>query len=55
MLMAGADPTKKNKWGKSVVDVIAKSMGHTLPEMSQWRERVIDVLRKKGIEVPVGQ
>jgi ankyrin repeat protein len=55
MLMAGADPTKKNKWGKSVVDVIAKSMGHTLPEMSQWRERVIDVLRKKGIEVPGGQ
>jgi ankyrin repeat protein len=53
MLMAGADPTIANKWGKTIVNVIKRSVGHTLPDMSQWRDRVIAVLREKGIDVDI--
>jgi ankyrin repeat protein len=53
MLMAGADPTIANKWGKTIVNVIKRSVGHTLPEMSQWRDKVITVLHEKGIDVDI--
>jgi ankyrin repeat protein len=54
MLVAGADPTIKNKWGNTVIYFIVKSVGHTLPEMSHWRERVVDLLRKRGVNVATG-
>jgi ankyrin repeat protein len=47
MLQAGADPTIKNKWGKGIEYFINQSKGRTTPEVSQWRDKVVELLHQK--------
>ncbi len=47
MLQAGADPTIKNKWGKGIEYFINQSKGRTTVEVSQWRDKVEELLREK--------
>jgi hypothetical protein len=47
MLQTGADPTIKDRWGKGIEYFINKSKGRTTPEVSQWRDKVEELLREK--------
>jgi ankyrin repeat protein len=54
MLEAGADPTIKDRFGNTVVHSIKRTVGHTLPEGTKWRERVVELLESKGVDVVGG-
>jgi ankyrin repeat protein len=54
MLEAGADPMIKDRFGNTVVHSIKRSIGHTLPDGSKWREKLVALLKSKGIEVTEG-
>ena len=51
MLEEGADPTIKNRWGNTVVYFINLSVGRSLPEGTRWREKLVEKLQSKGIDV----
>ncbi len=55
MLQAGADPRQKTKWGTSVVYEIKESRTDPKNELYQWRTKVIDLLKAKGIDVENGK
>jgi uncharacterized protein len=55
MLDAGADPTLTNKWGYSILyDINHMYTGRAGPQ-AQWRQKVIDRLRAKGIDTENGR
>ena len=49
MVQAGFDPAIRDRWGYTVVYAINGSAGHTMPTMSKWRDKVIELLQKKGV------
>lgn len=51
MLEAGADPTIKTKAGTTIVSTIKRIRTDPQSELYQWRAKVIDFLRAKGIDV----
>ena len=51
MLEAGADPTLKTKWGTTIVYEIKESQTDPKSELYQWRLKVIEFLKAKGIEI----
>lgn len=55
MLQGGADPRQKTKWGTSVVYEIKESRTDPKNELYQWRTKVIDLLKAKGIDVENGK
>ncbi len=57
MAQAGADPNIKNKWGKSVVYFIksSRALNNALPDRAQWREKLAELLQKKGVDVTNGE
>lgn len=54
-LKAGADPAIENNWGNTLVYFIKNSLAkNTIDpnhELYQWREKVIALLKEKGIEI----
>lgn len=50
MLAAGADPTIKTKAGTTVVSTIKRIRTDPKSELYQWRAKVIDLLKAKGID-----
>lgn len=50
MLQAGADPRQRTKWGTTVVYEIKESHTDPKSELYQWRAKVIDLLKAKGID-----
>lgn len=55
MLEAGADPGQKTKWGTTVVYEINESRTDPKSPLYQWRTKVIDLLKAKGVNVEVGR
>jgi uncharacterized protein len=51
MLKAGADPTIRSKGGKTIVDRIKLNNVDPKHELYQWRAKVIELLKTKGIDV----
>ena len=52
LLEAGADPSIIDKWGKTLVYFIGTSRTAPATEDYQWRSKVVDFLKAKGIDVP---
>lgn len=54
-LKAGADPAIENNWGNTVVyfikNSLAKNTINPKHELYQWRAKVIELLKEKGIEI----
>jgi ankyrin repeat protein len=55
MLVARADPAITNRWGKSIVDRVKEDNVDPKHELYQWREKVIELLKAKGVEVERGK
>lgn len=55
MLQAGADPERKTKWDTTVVYEIKESRTDPKSELYQWRAKVIELLKEKGIDVESGK
>jgi ankyrin repeat protein len=55
MLKAGADPTIKEKWGNTILYPIKNINTDPASEQYQWRAKVIDFLKAKGIDVEHGK
>jgi ankyrin repeat protein len=55
MLAAGADPTIKAKTGTTIAIVINRVRTDPKSELYQWRAKVIDLLKSKGIDVESGR
>jgi ankyrin repeat protein len=55
MLQAGADPALKTKWGTTVVYAIKESRTDPESPLYQWRTKVIELLKAKGIDVDSGK
>lgn len=51
LLMAGADYKLENRWGNTVVYFIEHNSIGAPSELFQWRQKVIDFLRGKGVSV----
>ncbi len=55
MLQAGADPALETKRGTTIVSVIKQSRTDPRSPLYQWRTKVIDLLKAKGIDVDNGK
>lgn len=55
MLVAGADPGQKTKWGTTVVYEINESRTDPKSPLYQWRTKVIELLKAKGVNVEAGR
>ncbi|HKB58292.1 MAG TPA: ankyrin repeat domain-containing protein [Lacunisphaera sp.] len=55
MLEAEADPTIKNRWGSTVLSTIKTIRTDPKSSQWQWRQKVIDRMRAKGIDVDNGR
>lgn len=55
MLEAGADPTIKTKAGTTIVNMINRIRTDPKSPLYQWRAKVIDLLKAKGIDVENGK
>lgn len=55
LLQAGADPKQKTKWGTTVVYEIKESRTDPQGELYQWRKKVIDLLKAKGMDLENGK
>jgi ankyrin repeat protein len=55
MLEAGADPMIKNNWGQTILSEIKAIHTDPMSEQYQWRAKVIDFLKAKGIDVEHGK
>lgn len=55
LLQEGADPKQKTKWGTTVVYEIKESRTDPKNELYQWRAKVNDLLKAKGIDVENGK
>jgi ankyrin repeat protein len=51
MLKAGADPTIKNNWGYTILFPIKNNNINPAHELYQWRSRVIELLKERGMNV----
>jgi ankyrin repeat protein len=55
MLEAGADPTIKNKWGSTILFQIRTIRTDPEHSLYQWRTKVVELLKAKGIDVEHGK
>jgi len=55
MLEGGADPAIKDKWGYTVLSEIRAIHTDPASEQYKWRNKTIDFLKAKGIDVEHGQ
>lgn len=55
MLQEGADPRQQTKWGTTIVYEIKESRTDPKSGLYQWRAKVIDLLKTKGIDVENGK
>jgi len=51
LLVAGADYMKKNVWGNTIVRNIEHNGFDKSTDVGGWRDKVIDFLRQRGVEV----
>jgi ankyrin repeat protein len=51
MLQAGADPKVKNNWGNTITYFVKESNMNPKHELYQWRAKVIELLKERGIKV----
>jgi uncharacterized protein len=54
-LKKGADPSLKNRWGKTLLDPMQHINIDTMSPMYQWKLKVVEVLKSKGIDVEHGK
>jgi ankyrin repeat protein len=50
-LKAGADPAIENNWGNTIVHFVKDSTVSPKHELYQWRAKVIELLKEKGVKV----
>jgi len=55
MLEAGADPTIKNTWGYTILYPIRNIRTDPQSQQYKWRQKVIDRLKEKGMDVENGK
>jgi ankyrin repeat protein len=55
MLKAGADPMIENKWGQTILSEIREDSTDPSHPLYQWRAKVIEFLKAKGVDVEHGK